>query len=73
MRARIKINPKTGITYYSKVLIEDGFKGEFDVFGYGPVLVIIRPRTDPDMIMDCLTSIGKDIKMTPSMKELERR
>ncbi|MCX6010315.1 MAG: hypothetical protein NTW48_09885 [Chloroflexi bacterium] len=68
MRARIKINPKTGIIYLPKVLIEDGFEGEVDMFGYGPVLVIVRPSTDLDMIIDCLTSVGKDIKMTSSMK-----
>lgn len=64
----MKINPKTGVIYLPKVLIEDGFKGAVDMFGYGPVLVIIRPGTDPDMIVDCLMSVSKDIKMTPSIK-----
>jgi hypothetical protein len=49
------------------VLIEDGFKGVVDMFGYRPVLVIIRPSTDPDTIVDCLMSVSKDIKMAPSL------
>ena len=73
MRIRMKVNPKTGVTYLPKALVEDGFKGKVDLFGYGPVIVIIRPSTDTDVIIDCLTSIGKDIKMTPSMKEVKRR
>ena len=81
MRAQMKINAKTGVIYLPKVLIKDGFKGAVDLFGYGPVLVIIRPNTDPEMIIDCLTSVSKDIKMSPSMKsysgktdgKLERR
>jgi hypothetical protein len=67
MRTKIKINQKTGVIYLPMVLIEDGFKGVVDMFGYGPVLVIIRPGTDPDTIVDCLMSVSKDIKMAPSL------
>jgi len=67
MRTKIKINPKTGVIYLPMVLIEDGFKGVVDMFGYGSVLVIIRPGTDPDTIVDCLVSVSNDIKMAPSL------
>ena len=68
MRIRMKINQKTGVTYVPKVLLEDGFKGDVNVFGYGPVLVIVRPGADIDTISESLTSINKDMKMTPNMK-----
>ena len=65
MRIELRINPKTGVVYLPKTLIEDGFQGEVDAFGAGPVLVVIRPFTDVRTIKDCLSLISKDIELTP--------
>lgn len=70
MRIRLKINPKTGVVYLPKVLLEDGFKGQADAFGSGPVVVIIRPDADLETVKDCLVSVSKDIELTPRMKSL---
>jgi len=70
MRIRLKINPKTGVIYLPKVLVEDGFSGEVDAFGSGPVLVIIRPDADLETVKDRLDSVSKDIELTPRMRSL---
>lgn len=70
MRIRLRINPKTGVIYLPKVLVEDGFKGEVDAFGAGPVLTIIRPDADLDAVKDFLESISKEIEQTPRMRSL---
>lgn len=70
MRIRLKINPKTGVIYLPRVLVEDGFKGEVDAFGAGPVLVIVRSDADLETIRDRLESVSKDIELTPRMRRL---
>jgi hypothetical protein len=70
MRIRLRINPKTGVIYLPKVLVEDGFKGEVDAFGAGPVLTIIRPDADPSAVKDFLESVSKEIEQTPRMRSL---
>jgi hypothetical protein len=70
LRIRLKINPKTGVIYLPRVLVEDGFKGEVDAFGAGPVLVIVRSDADLETIRDRLESVSKDIELTPRMRRL---
>jgi hypothetical protein len=69
MRIRVKINKTTGVAYIPKALVEDGFNGDTDLFGYGSVLVIIRPGTDTQTVIDCLGAIGKEVQTNPSLKK----
>ena len=66
----MKINPKTGVAYFPQELLEDGFTGAVDVFGFGPVVVLIRPDADLNTVKDCLVSVSKDIELTPRMRTL---
>jgi len=65
MRIKIKINPKTGVIYLPKYMLEDGFNGEVDVFGAGSVLVITHPDADVMAIKESITLVSKDIELTP--------
>ncbi len=69
MRIKLKINPKTGIIYLPKVLLEDGFTGEVDAFGSGPVLVIIRPHADVKTVKDRLKSVSKEIDLRRDIQQ----
>lgn len=64
MRIKIKINPKTGVIYLPKSMVEDGFNGEVDVFGAGSVLVITHPDADVMAIKESITLVAKDIDLT---------
>ena len=65
MRITIKINPKTGVVYLPREMVEDGFKGEVDVFGAGSVLVITHPDADVMAIKKSIILVVKDIELTP--------
>lgn len=70
MRIRLKINPKTGVIYLPRQLVEDGFKGNVDVFGAGPVVVIVHPDAEVKAIRESLDLVSRDIELTPRMKSL---
>jgi len=65
MRIKVKINPKTGVIYLPKHIVENGFNGEVDVFGAGSVLVITHPAADVMAIKESITLVAKDIDLTP--------
>jgi len=65
MRIKIKINPKTGVLYLPKSMVEDGFNGEVDVFGAGSVIVITHPDADVMAIKKSISLVAKDIELTP--------
>jgi len=70
MRVILKIHPKTGVTYIPKYLLEDGFKGQIDVFGAGPVIVLIHPDADADAIKESLSLVSRDIALAPRTRQL---
>ena len=65
MRIKIKINPKTGVVYLPREVLEDGFRGEVDAFGAGSVIVITHPDADVMAIKESITLVAKDIELTP--------
>lgn len=65
MRRKIKINPKSGILYLPKDMLESGFKGEVDAFSAGSVIVITHPDADTATIKESISLVLKDIKLTP--------
>ena len=65
MRIKIKINPKTGVVYLPREMVEDGFRGEVDAFGAGSVIVITHPDADVMAIKESITLVAKDIDLTP--------
>ena len=64
MRIKIRINPKTGVVYLPKYMLEDGFRGEVDVFGAGSVLVIAHPDADVTTIKESVSLVARDIELT---------
>lgn len=72
MRITIKINPKTGVVYLPKYVVQGGFKGEVDVFGAGAVIVIAHPGADVSLIRESLSLVLKDIKLTPKSRSQRR-
>lgn len=65
MRKKIKINPKTGVVYLPREMVEDGFRGEVDAFGAGSVIVITHPDADVMAIKESINLVAKDIELTP--------
>ena len=68
MRIKVKINPKTGVVYLPKSVVEDGFKGEVDVFGAGSVIVILHPAADVATIKESMSLVARDIELAPSSR-----
>ncbi len=64
MRIKIKINPKTGVVYLPRELVEDGFRGEVDAFGAGSVIVITHPDADVAVIKESISLVSRDIELT---------
>jgi len=65
VRIKIKINPKTGVVYLPREMVEDGFRGEVDAFGAGSVIVITHPDADVMAIKESITLVSRDIELTP--------
>ena len=66
MRIKVKINPKTGVVYLPKSVVEDGFKGKVDVYGAGSVIVIPHPDADVATIKESMSLVARDIELTLS-------
>jgi hypothetical protein len=68
MRIKVKINPKTGVVYLPKSIVEDGFNGEVDVYGAGAVIVIPHPDADVTTIKESMSLVARDIELTPGTR-----
>ena len=66
MRIKVKINPKTGVVYLPKSVVEDGFEGEVEVYGAGSVIVIPHPDADVATIKESMSLVARDIELTAS-------
>jgi len=72
MRIKIKINPKTGVVYLPKYMLEDGFSGEVDAFGVGSVIVIAHPDADVSVIRESISLALKDVELMPQSHSRRR-
>lgn len=63
MRTKIKVNPKTGVFYMPKDLVEDGFKGEMDAFVNAMTFAIIHPKADLNDVKESLRIMIEDIDL----------
>ncbi|GEM_PF-1909824 len=72
MRITLKINPKTGVIYFPKQLVEDGFSGDVDAFSAGPVVVIVHPDAEEADVREGLELVSRDIKLTPRFRLFRR-
>jgi len=60
MTITLEINHETAVVYLPKALVEDGFCGEVDAFGSGPVLVMVRPDADLETALSSRLSTPQD-------------
>lgn len=68
MRIKIKINPKTGVVYLPKYMLDDGFRGEVDAFGAGSVIVLTHPDADVSVIRESIALVLKDVDLSPQSR-----
>lgn len=63
MMTKIKVNPKTGVLYMPKDLLDDGFKGEMDALVNSMIFTIIHPRADLEKVRKSLRILIDDIDL----------
>lgn len=63
MRTKIKVNPKTGVLYVPKDLLDDGFKGEMDALSNAMTFTIIHPEADLQRVKESLELLVRDINL----------
>ena len=63
MRTKIKVNPKTGVFYMPKDLLDDGFKGEMDALANAMTFTIIHPKADLQRVKESLEILVRDINL----------
>ena len=70
MRTKIKVNPKTGVFYVPKDLLDDGFKGEMDALSNAMTFTIIHPEANLEKVKESLEIMLRDINLR--LKRLPR-
>lgn len=63
MRTKIKVNPKTGVFYVPKDLLDDGFRGEMNALGNAMTFTIIHPQADLEKVKESLQIVIGDIEL----------
>lgn len=63
MRTKIKVNPKTGVFYVPKDLLDDGFKGEMDALANSMTFTLIHPEADLQAVKESLEILIGDIDL----------
>jgi hypothetical protein len=63
MRTKIKVNPKTGVFYVPKDLLDDGFKGEMDALVNSMTFTIIHPQANLERVKKSLQILIEDIDL----------
>lgn len=62
-RTKVRINPKTGVLYIPKELLNDGFKGDVDVLSNAMTFTIIHPSADLEKVKESLEITLRDIEL----------
>ena len=63
MRTKIKVNPKTGVFYMPKQLLNDGFKGEMDALTNSMTFIFIHPEASLKAVKESLQILISDINL----------
>jgi len=63
MRTKIKVNPKTGVFYMPKDLLDDGFKGEMDALSNAMTFTIVHPEANLQRVKESLEIMLRDIDL----------
>ena len=62
-KIRVRINPKTGVLYIPKELLNDGFRGDVDALSNAMTFTIIHPSADLEKVKESLEITLRDIKL----------
>jgi len=63
MKTKIKVNPKTGVFYMPKDLLDDGFKGEMDALSNAMTFTIVHPEANLQRVKESLEIMLRDIDL----------
>ena len=63
MRRKVRINPKTGVLYMPKELLNDGFKGEVDALANAMTFTIVHPDADLEKLKESLEILLREIEL----------
>ena len=62
-KAKVRINPKTGVLYVPKELLNDGFSGDVYVLGNAMTFTVLHPSADLERVKESLEIALRDIKL----------
>jgi len=62
-KAKVRINPKTGVLYVPKELLNDGFSGDVYVLGNAMTFTILHPSADLERVKESLEIALRDINL----------
>lgn len=62
-KTRVRINPKTGVLYIPKELLNDGFRGDVDALSNAMTFTIIHPSADLEKVKESLEITLRDIEL----------
>ena len=62
-KAKVRINPKTGVLYIPKELLNDGFRGDVDALSNAMTFTIIHPSADLEKVKESLEITLRDIEL----------
>lgn len=62
-KTRVRINPKTGVLYIPKELLNDGFRGDVDALSNAMTFTIIHPSADLEKVKESLEITLRDIQL----------
>ena len=63
MPEKLKIDPDTGLAYFSKRLREEGFVGEIEGIANALTFTLIRPGTNFEDIEESLEIVLRDLRL----------
>ena len=62
-KIRVRINPKTGVLYIPKELLNDGFRGDVDALSNAMTFTIIHPSANLEKVKESLEITLRDIEL----------
>ncbi len=63
MKRKISINPKTGITYIPKDLVESGYRKDVELLANAITVTLIKPGTNLKSVKRSLEIVIQDIEL----------
>ena len=62
-KAKVRINPKTGVLYVPKELLNDGFSGDVYILGNAMTFTVLHPCADLERVKESLEIALRDVNL----------